>query len=294
LDADQREITMIAFLGMGLLGSNFVRALRRRGEEVQVWNRSPDKARALEADGARAFGDPADAIRGAARVHLTLKDDEAVDDVLERCRAGFGEGVTIVDHTTTSPAGTADRVRRWDSRGVAFQHAPVFMGPQNALDSTGFMMASGDKIRFDSVARALEPMTGRLIYLGPDPARAAGVKLIGNLFLVAMTAGVADTLALGKALDISGADVASIFGWFNPAGMLPARFERILGGEFDRPSWQLDTARKDARLMLEAADRGGVELTVIPAVAAEMDRWINGGHGSQDWTVIASGAPRPA
>ncbi len=62
---------MIAFLGTGLLGSNFVRAMRRRGLEVQVWNRSPARARALEADGARAFDDPAAAVAGASRVHVT-------------------------------------------------------------------------------------------------------------------------------------------------------------------------------------------------------------------------------
>ena len=50
---------MIAFFGMGLLGSNFVRALRKRGEDVHVWNRSADKARALESVGAKAFDDPA-------------------------------------------------------------------------------------------------------------------------------------------------------------------------------------------------------------------------------------------
>ncbi|MBD0288676.1 MAG: NAD(P)-dependent oxidoreductase, partial [Flavisolibacter sp.] len=31
---------MKAFLGMGLLGSNFVRAMLQKGEEVQVWNRT--------------------------------------------------------------------------------------------------------------------------------------------------------------------------------------------------------------------------------------------------------------
>ena len=82
----------------------------------------------------------------------------------------------------------------------------------------------------------------------------------------------------------------SIFEWFNPAGMVPARFKRILSGEFGKASWQLDTARKDARLMIEAADRGGVPLTIIPAVAKEMDRWIANGHGTEDWTVIASEA----
>ena len=283
---------MIAFLGMGLLGSSFVRALRRRGEEVQVWNRSAGKARALEADGAHAFDTAAEAVRGAARVHFTLKDDEAVDDVLEQIRPALGDGVVLVDHTTTSPAGTAERVKRWSRSGVAFQHAPVFMGPQNALDGTGFMMASGDRALFDRLAPVLEPMTGRLMYLGPLPERAAGIKLLGNLFLVAVTAGITDALALGKALDIPGEEVASIFSWFNPTGMVSPRFARILSGEFDKPSWQLDTARKDARLMIEAADRGGVPLTIIPAVAREMDRWIATGHGTEDWTVIASDAAR--
>src|SRR5262245_42175620 len=45
--ATAKEVAVIAFFGMGLLGSNFVRALRRRGEEVRVWNRSAGKARAL-------------------------------------------------------------------------------------------------------------------------------------------------------------------------------------------------------------------------------------------------------
>src|SRR6202042_2509381 len=139
---------MIAFFGMGMLGSGFVRALRRRGEEVTVWNRTGAKAKALEADGARAFEDPAAAARGARRVHLTLSDDAAVDEVLERARPSFTPDTVIVDHPTTSPTGTVARAARWAGRGIAFQHAPVFMGPQNALESTGLMLASGDKARF--------------------------------------------------------------------------------------------------------------------------------------------------
>jgi 3-hydroxyisobutyrate dehydrogenase len=46
-------------------------------------------------------------------------------------------------------------------------------------------------------------------------------------------------------------------------------------------------ARKDARLMMEEAKRGGRELHVLPALAAEMDRWIAKGHAADDWTVIA-------
>jgi 3-hydroxyisobutyrate dehydrogenase len=45
-------------------------------------------------------------------------------------------------------------------------------------------------------------------------------------------------------------------------------------------------ARKDTQLFLDAAAKGGTNLAVVPAIAAEMDRWIAKGHGNNDWTVI--------
>jgi 3-hydroxyisobutyrate dehydrogenase len=281
---------MIAFFGMGLLGSNFVKAFRRRGEEVHVWNRTPAKAHALEADGAKAFDNPAEAVRGAARVHLTLSDDAAVDEVLERARPGFGADVVIVDHTTTSPSGTAERAKRWAERGVAFQHAPVFMGPPNALEGTGLMLASGDKARFDALSPELSKMTGKLVYLGPQSERAASFKLLGNLFLIEMTTGLVETLTLAKDLGIPAAEAATLFDAFNPAVTLGPRIKRILEGNFSQPSWELGMARKDARLMLEAAKAGGMPLTVLPSIAEKMDSWLQRGHAHDDWMVIAKDA----
>jgi len=279
---------MVAWLGTGLLGSSFVRALLTRGETVHVWNRSGDKAKALEADGAKAFLDPADAVRGADRVHVTLSDDAAVDDVLESARPGFREGVVIVDHTTTSADGTAARVARWAERGVAFQHAPVFMGPQNALEASGMMLASGDRALFDWLKPELTRMTGKLVHFGPQPERAAGLKLLGNSFLVAMIAGLADVLTLAQSLHIPARDAAALFDAFNPGAAVPARLKRMLEADFEHPSWTLAMARKDARLMLDAATDGGRALTVIPAAAELMDRWLNAGHAQDDWTVISS------
>ena len=302
---------MIAFLGMGLLGSNFVRAMRRRGTDAQgggasdggppdvnVWNRTPARARALEGAGARAFDDPAEAVRGATRVHLALSDDAAVDEVLERALPGLahgatdgvGRGVAIVDHTTCSPAGTAARAKRWAERGFVFQHAPVFMGPQNALDRTGMMLASGDRAQFDELAPELAKMTGKVLYLGSQPERAAAFKLFGNLFLMSMTAGIADLLALAKALGVKPAEAASLFESFNPGATMGARMQRIIAGDHGNPSWELGMARKDARLMLEAAEAANVKLALVPAIAAEMDRWIALGHAHDDWTVIAKDA----
>jgi 3-hydroxyisobutyrate dehydrogenase len=277
---------MIAFLGTGLLGSGFVRALRGRGEEVNVWNRTAEKAKALEADGAKAFADPVEAVRGVRRVHLVLSDDAAVDQVLERVHPGLGKDAVVVDHTTTSPKGAAARVSRWAERGVRYQHAPVFMSPANALESKGVMMGSGDKALFDALAPDLAKMTGKLIYLGPKPERAAGFKLMGNLFLMFMTDGLAEALNLAKALDIPREEAAALFDVFNPGPTIPSRIKRMLSGDYSQPSWELAMARKDARLMLEAAPG----LPVLPALAKELDRWLERGHAHDDWTVIAKGA----
>jgi 3-hydroxyisobutyrate dehydrogenase len=280
---------MLAFLGTGLLGGNFVRALQRRGESVQAWNRTPAKAQALVADGAVACDSPAAAVRGAARVHLALSDDASVDEVLELALPGLTPGAALVDHTTTSPAGTAVRAARWTARGFAFQHAPVFMGPVNALEGTGLMLASGDRARYDRLAPALATMTGKLTWVGAQEERAAGLKLIGNLFLMAMTTGLIDALALAKAQGIPAAEAGALFDLFNPGAAVPARVKRILAADWSHPSWELAMARKDARLMLESAAAGEVALTLIPAIAAAMDAALARGEGQSDWTVLAKG-----
>lgn len=281
---------MIAFLGMGLLGANFVKAMLKKGQTVQVWNRTAEKATALETYGATAFASVADAVKGAATVHLTLKDDAAVDEVLAQALPGLQPGTVIVDHTTTSAEGAIRRTREWQDRGFVYLHAPVFMGPQNALESTGYMLVSGDQERITQLLPELAAMTGKVMNFGDTTGRAAALKLAGNLFLVAFTAGVADTLALGNALDIPLEDIFTLFDSWNPGAMLPARIKKMTGNTFDQPTWELVMARKDTQLFLDAAKRGEKKLTVIPAVAAEMDRWIEKGHGHDDWTVIGKDA----
>ena len=278
---------MKAFLGMGLLGANFVRAMLAKGDKVRVWNRTASKATELEKYGAKAFQSVAEAVSGADIVHLTLVDDATVDEVLEAARPGLKPGAVIVDHTTTSVKGAIARTAEWKKRGFSYQHAPVFMGPPNALESTGTMLVSGDQALIGSLEPQLSRMTGKVINFGPEPGRAAGIKLLGNLFLVSFTAGIGDMLGLAKALRIPVSDISTLLDTWNPGAMLPGRLKRVATGDFSQPSWTLSMARKDTRLFLEAAKQGGVTLSAIPAIAAEMDRWITKGHGNDDWTVIA-------
>jgi 3-hydroxyisobutyrate dehydrogenase len=281
---------MIAFLGMGLLGSNFTKALLKQGNTMHVWNRTSSRAFALEADGAKAFESAADAVKGAKAVHIAVKDDAAVDEVLGKASAGFEPDVIIIDHTTTSAEGAAARTEYWKSKGFTYLHAPVFMGPQNALESTGYMLVSGDQEVIARVEPFLAKMTGKVLNFGTVTNKAAGIKLLGNLFLIAMTAGLGDTMALAKALDIETADILKLFESWNPGNIIPARVQKIASNTFDQPTWELVMARKDAGLMIAAAVKGGKQLNVIPTIANEMDQWIAKGHGQDDWTVITKKA----
>lgn len=281
---------MVAFLGMGLLGANFVRAMIGKGGQVRVWNRTQEKALALQQYGAAVFDDVAAAVRGADAIHLTLKDDAVVDEILAKAAPGLQPGATIIDHTTTSVEGAIRRTREWKEKGFAYIHAPVFMGPSNALESTGYMLVSGDQQLVSQWMPALSKMTGKVINFGPEPGRAAAMKLLGNLFLVAFTTGIADTLTLAKGMQVPFSDLSLLFDSWNPGAMLPARLKRMASGQYGSPSWELNMARKDVGIFLQEARQAGVSLAVIPAVAAEMDRWIKKGHGGDDWTVIAKDA----
>ncbi len=276
-----------AFLGMGLLGSNFVKAMLKKGDTVQVWNRTTSKAKALEAFGAKAFDNVEDAVQNADVIYVTLKDDATVDEVLSKAAKEFKQGVTIIDHTTTSVKGAVKRTADWKGKGFTYLHAPVFMGPANALESSGFMMVSGDQSVIAKYENELSKMTGKLLNFGEQEGKAAGIKLSGNLFLLSMTAGLADSLALAKVHGIKPEELLQLFNNWNPGTSVPARLKRIAEDRFNEPSWELNMARKDAGLMLSAAKENETDLAIIPAIAKVMDEWITKGHGNDDWSVIA-------
>ena len=280
---------MIAWLGTGLLGANFVRKMLERGEEVHVWNRSPEKARALEADGAKAFDTAADAVRGASEIHLTLSDDASVDSVLEPLADLVLPTAIIFDHTTTAPTPTGERIDRWKQRGRTFVHAPVFMGPPAARSATGFMLLSGDPQLRERVKPLLAPMTGKILELGDDPTRAAAFKLFGNMMLLIISGGLADVYKFARSLGVDPKDAYALFTEFNPGMAVQGRGKAMAEGAFQPPSFELTMARKDLRLMVEEAARHGTTLDVLPSVGVLQERYIAAGFGADDSSVVGSG-----
>ena len=279
----------IAFLGTGRLGAGFVEAALGRGDRVTVWNRTADKAQALAAFGATVAATPADAVKGAERVHLVLSDDAAVEQVIADCRAGLSAQAIIVDHTTTLPALTAERARRLNGEGVKYLHCPVFIGPAAARLGRGNILVAGPQALFDAVKPALEKQAARVVYYGERPDLAAVIKLIGNAYLIGTGAVMADFMSIARNAGVSAEQAMSLFDFFDPANIVQTRGVSMMKGDFT-PSFELTMARKDLRLMIEAA--GDRPLAALPSLAARMDALIAAGHGGEDFAVLAIDAVR--
>ncbi len=275
----------VALLGTGLLGTGFAEGLLGRGgTELTVWNRTRSKAEPLAASGARVADTPADAVRGAERVHLILLDDDTVDATIDALRPDLAKGAVIVDHTTNLPARTAERAHRLGGEGVDYLHAPVFMSPQAARTVQGHMLVAGPRDRFDRVKEGLAPMTKDLWYVGERADLAAAYKLFGNAMILATAGVLADVFHMSDALGVPRPDVVELFSRFNPSGGIQVRGARIVAENYEA-TFTLETARKDARLMLESAD--GEPTPMLAALAARMDEAIAKGLGGLDLAVLA-------
>jgi 3-hydroxyisobutyrate dehydrogenase len=282
---------MTAFLGTGLMGTGFVRAMLARGQSVTVWNRTSSRAADLGREGAHVAASPAEAVRGATRVHLSLLDDAAVDDVVQQLLPALEPGAVILDHSTTAVQATAARAQRLGSLGVKFLHAPVFMGPANAREATGSMIVAGTRSIFNVVRSDLEQMTGKVRFLGERPDLAAAYKLFGNMFLMFVASGIADVITFARGLGIEPEDAVTVFEDFNPASQISGRGQRMASGEFSPASFELTAARKDVRLMLDSAAIADTTLHVVPAIAHRFDEIIAAGYGSDDLAAVAADVP---
>jgi 3-hydroxyisobutyrate dehydrogenase len=275
----------IAFYGAGMLGSGFVRHLRAQGFNVNVWNRTLEKAKALEPTGARAFTDAAQAAHGADIVHLCVRDGEAVDDILDAALSGIAKGTPIVDHTTVDPRSVAPRAQRLRDAGYPFLHAPVFMGPPQAETGQGTMLASGPQELFNRLDAHLAKLASKRKYLGERVDLAAVYKLLGNAMILAVIGGLSDVLTIAKAQGLTPVEAYELFTFYDVGGQVTGRGKRMAAGDFE-PTWTAEMARKDARLMESAAN--GAKLPVIDGVEAALTATIESGLADKDLGAIAA------
>jgi 3-hydroxyisobutyrate dehydrogenase len=277
----------IAWIGAGLLGSGFVEAALGRGLGVTVWNRTIEKAQPLAAHGARVASTLEEAVTGVDRVHLCLSDDAAVDAVLDRITPVLRPGVPVICHTTVSPEGARARAASLAAKGIGFVACPVFMSPANARAATGRMLCAGPSALVDALAPDLRAMTGELVVLGEDVTRPATLKLVGNTMIIGMAATLADAMTVAVGAGVSPSEVQAFVATFPFAALISGRGAKMAEGDFS-PSFELAMARKDVRLMLEAA--GTRPVAALSGIATRMDTLIGEGFAASDFGVLAKDA----
>jgi 3-hydroxyisobutyrate dehydrogenase len=269
----------IAVLGTGVMGAPMARNLARAGHEVRAWNRSIEKAAPLRDDGVDVRDDAASAAAGADVVMTMLADADAVLDVARR--AGLAGGQIWWQASTVGLEGTEQCAALAQETGATLVDAPVLGTRLPAEEGKLLILASGPGEALDACAALFEAVGQRTMRLG-----AAGtgtrLKLAVNAWVVVVTQGTAETIALAQSL---GLDPAWVFQAVEGGALdLPyfrMKAKMMLEDEFPA-SFALALAAKDARLVAEAAERHGADLPVARAIAERFGQATAAGLGDED------------
>jgi len=135
------------------------------------------------------------------------------------------------------------------------------------------------------VTPVFDAVGARTVWTGEDGAQgsATRLKLVANSWVLAVTHGVAETLALAEGLDVDPQGFFDIIdGGPLDMGYLRAKADLILNDGLTPASFAVTTAEKDARLIVEAGERHGVRLDLAEAGAERFRRAAAQGHAEED------------
>jgi 3-hydroxyisobutyrate dehydrogenase len=269
----------IAVLGTGAMGAPMARNLARAGHDVRAWNRTLEKALPLRDDGVDVRDDPAAATDGADVVMTMLADADAVLAVA--AQANLREGQIWWQASTIGIDGNERCAAFATEAGAVLVDAPVLGTRQPAEDGKLVVLASGPDDALDACAPFFDAVAARTLRLG-EAGTGTRLKLAVNTWVVVVTEGTAETIALAEAL---GLDPNLVLEAVSGGGLdLPymrMKAKLMLEREFP-PSFALSLAAKDARLVVEAAERHGADLPAARAVAERMTAAAQAGHGDED------------
>ena len=270
----------VAVLGTGIMGAPIARNIAKRGHEVTAWNRTREKAERVE--GLEVAGTPADAVEGAGLVLTMLADGDAVEDVMtDGALDAMRDDAVWIQASTVGIAATERLAKLAGNRGVAFVDAPVLGTKKPAEDAQLIVLASGPSDALERARPVFDAIASKTLELG-EAGTGTRLKLVLNSWVLAITEATAETIGLAEALGVDPAKFLEVI----EGGPLDSPYARtkarmILEEDFP-PSFPLALALKDARLVLEAAERHGFDAALTDAIARKMEQATEMGHGGED------------
>jgi 3-hydroxyisobutyrate dehydrogenase len=255
------------------------RNLARAGHEARAWNRTPEKALPLREDGVEVCPRAADAAAGCEVVMTMLADADAVLAVARD--AGLQAGQVWWQASTIGLEGTERCAALAGEAGAVLVDAPVLGTTQPAQEGKLVVLASGPADAVTRCGELFDAVGQRTLTVG-DTGTGTRLKLAVNAWVLAVTEGTAETIALTEALGLDPALVGDALGG-GPLDLPYFRMKaRLMAADEFPPAFSLALAAKDAGLVEEAAERHGADLPLARAVAERLRECVAAGLGDED------------
>jgi 3-hydroxyisobutyrate dehydrogenase len=257
------------------------RSILRAGLPLRIWNRTQGKAEALEPDGAFVAATPSEAVRGADVIVTMLADGDTVADVMADAAPGLQAGQVWAQTSTVGVAAVRQLTDLAGQHGLVFVDSPVLGTRQPAERGNLIVLAAGPDEARNRVQPVFDAIGSKTLWLGA-PGTASRLKLVANNWVLTLTAGAAETIALAQGLGADpGQFLEAVSGGPLDCPYLHLKTSAILEKDFT-PSFTVDLADKDARLIVAAGRVAGVRMPVAQAVHGKFVRAAELGHGDED------------
>ncbi len=274
----QSPLPPVAVFGLGIIGSRAADHIAGAGYPLRTWSRSPRPRADFEAD-------PAAAADSAEIVAFYLKDAPAVRTVFAGIRDRLGPGKTLVNHATIDLATTEHLVKECAALGCAFLNAPFTGSKVAAAKGALVYYAGGCSAVLENLRPFLEATSTRIMEVD-SPVDATVLKLTTNLISVSTVQALAEGLKLNLAHGISAETyLESIVPNACASVLASMKVPSMAAGDFDA-HFSLSNMLKDARYMLDLAERAGVETPGIAATTEQMQKLNDEGKGDSDFSVL--------
>jgi 3-hydroxyisobutyrate dehydrogenase-like beta-hydroxyacid dehydrogenase len=272
------------------MGAPIARNLLEAGHTLTVYNRTPGRAKALVAQGAREVPSSASAATGADALVTMLADDQAVAaTVLDGgVLQALGRGAVHVSMSTISPALARRLAEAHRAAGQAYVAAPVFGRPDAAAAKRLWIVAAGPADALAAARPLLEAVGQEVLVVGDDPAAANVVKIAGNFLLAAAIEAIGESFALVRKHGIVPERFLEIInGKVLRSPVYESYGALIAGGRYEPAGFKLKHGLKDVRLALQAGDDVAVPL---PLASLMRDHYLSAvarGWEDIDWAALA-------
>jgi 3-hydroxyisobutyrate dehydrogenase len=189
-------MSIIGWVGIGVMGRSMCGHLLRAGHTVKVYTRTKGSAEGVLAAGAQWCASPGDVARDAEFVFSIVGFPADVRSVY------LGEGgivdqaapgTVVVDMTTSEPALAMEIFAAAKARGILSLDAPVSGGDLGARNATLAIMVGGEQNAFDRALPLFESMGQNIRFMG-GPGAGQHTKMSNQILIAGTMIGVVESL----------------------------------------------------------------------------------------------------